>query len=152
MPRTARSGTTTTDHDEIRAWVEARGGYPAAVKRRTRGDAGILRIDFPGYRGKNLERISWDKWFEAFDESNLAFLHRDQDRFNKLVSRESAAPARGKTGVKKRVGPATRAAAMRGAASRSAATAKKGAGGAKKRTGAKKAGAATKTRGSSRAR
>lgn len=88
MPKTARSGTITTDHDEIRHWVEERGGTPAAVKRKTRGDAGIIRIDFPGFAGKNLKRISWDEWFKTFDESHLAFLHRDQDRFNKLVRRD----------------------------------------------------------------
>ena len=37
--------TTTTDHDEIRRWVEERGGKPSRVKR-TGGsdDPGILRI------------------------------------------------------------------------------------------------------------
>jgi hypothetical protein len=44
---------STTDHDEIRQWAEARNGRPAVVKS-TRGkgdDTGILRIDFPGYSG-----------------------------------------------------------------------------------------------------
>jgi hypothetical protein len=86
----------TTDHDEIRAWVEQRGGVPAHVKRTGQAsDPGILRIDFPGFSGEeSLERIGWDEWFEAFEENGLAFLHQDEtdtgeeSRFNKLVSRE----------------------------------------------------------------
>jgi hypothetical protein len=81
---------TTTDHEEIRRWVEERGGRPASVKD-TGGasDPGILRIDF-GEPEESLEEISWDEWFRAFDENELAFLHSDEDgsRFNKLVSRD----------------------------------------------------------------
>ncbi len=92
------SGQTTTDHDEIREWVEQRGGHPATVKSRSRGreKAGILRIDFPGYSGReSLEEISWEEFFDQFEESQLAFLYQDKtaggktSRFNKLVSRES---------------------------------------------------------------
>jgi hypothetical protein len=91
------SSKVTTDHDEIREWVEARGGFPAHV-RGTGGknDLGVLRIDFPGYSGEDkLERIDWERWLAAFDENGLAFLHQDEtaegkeSRFNKLVSRES---------------------------------------------------------------
>jgi hypothetical protein len=89
----------TTDHDEIRDWVEERGGFPAHVKSTGgKNDLGVLRIDFPGYSGKDsLERIDWERWFEAFDANGLAFLHQDEtaegkeSRFNKLVSRERAA-------------------------------------------------------------
>ena len=35
--------TTTTDHEQIRKWVEERDGHPARV--RTSGDGGILRIE-----------------------------------------------------------------------------------------------------------
>lgn len=98
MPKTERSGHTTTDHDFIRRWVEERGGWPARVKGTQRSDdnGGLIRIDFPGYSGEDrLERIEWDDWFEEFDSSRLALLHRDMthgdgdlDRFNKLVRRE----------------------------------------------------------------
>jgi hypothetical protein len=84
---------TTTNHDEIRKWVEDRGGRPAAVRDTGgNGDAGILRIDF-GDRDEGLDEISWDEFFKTFDENNLAFLHQDatedgsQSRFNKFVSR-----------------------------------------------------------------
>jgi hypothetical protein len=39
----------TTDHTVIRKWAEARGGQPATVKgTESHGEAGFLRIDFPG--------------------------------------------------------------------------------------------------------
>jgi len=64
----------------------------------------MLRIDFPGFgRDQKLQQISWDDWFEKFDERNLALLYQDQttggqvSRFNKLVSRETAEAARPKT-------------------------------------------------------
>ena len=96
MSKTERSAHTTTDHDFIRRWVEERGGWPACVKGTGGGDdIWMLRIDFPGYSGKDsLERIDWDDWLDKFEKEKLAFLHRDMehddgelDRFNKLVSR-----------------------------------------------------------------
>lgn len=92
------SAKVTTDHDEIRRWVEERGGAPACVKGtgRAKGDVGMLRIDFPGYSGEeSLQSIDWDTWFDAFEKNELAFLHQDQtadgevSRFSKLVARET---------------------------------------------------------------
>ena len=55
-----------------------------------------MRIDFPGGAGENqLEHISWEEWFETFDDAKLAFLYQEQkasgedSTFFKLVSRES---------------------------------------------------------------
>ena len=85
---------TTTDHDEIRRWAEARGGRPASVKGTGAGDdAGILRINFPGGAEDSLEDITWEEFFDAFEENNLAFLYQeetasgDESRFFKLVNR-----------------------------------------------------------------
>jgi membrane protein involved in colicin uptake len=88
---------STTDHDEIRAWVEKRKGTPSTVKG-TEGkneNSGILRIDFPGYSGKDsLEAISWEDFFKKFDESNLEFIYQEEtstgkpSRFNKFVSKK----------------------------------------------------------------
>jgi hypothetical protein len=71
---------TTTDHRLIREWVEDRGGRPARV-RETGGtaEAGMLRVDFPGHFSEEpLERITWDEWFEEFEENRLAFLYREE--------------------------------------------------------------------------
>ncbi len=91
----ASESHTTTDHDEIRKWVEDHGGTPASVKGTEGGDAaGVLRIDFPGGAGEDqLEHIGWDEWFAKFDESGLAFLYQSQkadgsdSTFFKLVRR-----------------------------------------------------------------
>ena len=87
---------TTTNHDEIRRWVEARGGRPAGVQATGDGDdPGILRIDF-GDPEEGLEEISWDEFFQAFDENDLAFLYQEEteeggeSRFNKFISRANA--------------------------------------------------------------
>ncbi|MBB4125948.1 hypothetical protein GGR77_001238 [Xanthomonas translucens] len=83
---------TTTDHDEIRRWVEARGGRPASVRgTEADADAGVLRILFRD--DASLEEISWDDFFDKFEEEELAFLYQDktsdgsQSRFFKLVNR-----------------------------------------------------------------
>jgi hypothetical protein len=88
---------STTDHEFIRKWVEKRGGQPAHVKSVAgKGEIGILRIDFPqppdndDASDANLEPISWDEFFEKFDQSGLAFLYQEDSNFNKLVSREHA--------------------------------------------------------------
>ena len=84
---------TTTDHDLIKSWAEERGGHPARVRRTgDEEDVGLIRIDFPGFSGEGtLEEISWDEFFEKFEEKQLAFLYQDEgeSRFNKLVSREN---------------------------------------------------------------
>ena len=64
---------TTTDHDAVRRWAEARG---------TGGDAGVPRLDFDDGDGpdEGLERISREEFFATFDERGLAFLRRDETR------------------------------------------------------------------------
>lgn len=86
----------TTDHETIRRWVEERGGRPARVKATGNGgDPGLLRIDYPG-RGddESLEEISWESFFEGFEDNGLAFVYQEEtaegeeSRFSKLVNRE----------------------------------------------------------------
>jgi len=94
----AGESKTTTNHDEIRKWAEERDGKPATVKSTaSKDDVGLLRIDFPGYKGEGtLEEITWDEFFKKFDEKKLAFLYQDktssgeESRFFKFVSRETA--------------------------------------------------------------
>jgi hypothetical protein len=86
--------STTTDHDAIRRWAEARGGRPASVKGSGARDAGILRIDFEPELAEGLELISWEDFFEKFDREKLGFLHQDktadgsESRFHKFVARD----------------------------------------------------------------
>jgi hypothetical protein len=90
------SSKRTTDHAKIRRWAEARDGKPARVPGTGEAeDAGLLRIDFPEEHEEEdeLEEISWDEFFEKFDEKRLAFVYQEKtvagepSRFNKFVSR-----------------------------------------------------------------
>ncbi|TWB53413.1 hypothetical protein FBZ98_104340 [Rhizobium sp. ERR 922] len=82
---------TTTDHETIRKWVEARDGRPSRVKSAG-GNGGLLRIDF-GEPEQNFEEIGWDEFFRIFDANKLAFLHQEEtedgreSRFNKFINR-----------------------------------------------------------------
>lgn len=95
MPRT--ESRVTTDHNEIRHWVEEHDGKPVRVKGTGDSkDPGILRIDFPGGTGSDrLEEISWDDWFNKFDHNHLAFLYQahkktgEDSTFFKLIHSKS---------------------------------------------------------------
>lgn len=89
------ASTTTTDHDEIRQWVENLDGQPACVQSTgSADDPGVLRFDFPGGAGEDtLAHISWEDWFDKFDAANLALVYQEHksdgepSTFFKLVSR-----------------------------------------------------------------
>jgi hypothetical protein len=60
------------------------------IRTSGRKDPGVLRIDYPGFSGREtLERIEWDQWFEWFEKNGLAFLYQNvkNSRFSKLVNR-----------------------------------------------------------------
>jgi hypothetical protein len=104
------SSKTTTDHEEIRQWAEERGAKPACVKGTGgKRDTGMIRLDFPGYSGsESLQEISWDEFFEAFDENGLALLYQEKTKggqksnFNKLVSRDQSRGGNDRHGRKAR--------------------------------------------------
>lgn len=83
--------SSTTNHDEIRKWVERRKGRPAKITTPGRA-GGVLRIDF-GEPEEAFVEIDWNEFFKIFDENKLAFLHQDKtadgkmSRFNKFVER-----------------------------------------------------------------
>ncbi len=92
------SAIATTNHDEIRRWVEERGGKPACVRGTGgEGDPGVLRIEFPEYNPEVTEKLApmaWDEWFDAFDRNELALLVQEEvggnrSYFNKLVRRDT---------------------------------------------------------------
>jgi len=93
------SSKVTTDHDEIRRWAEERGAKPSQVKSTAGSDElGVIRLDFPGYSGEgSLEEISWEQFFEKFEEAQLALVIQETtsegepSNFNKLVRRDKAA-------------------------------------------------------------
>jgi hypothetical protein len=94
--QTTAASYTTTDHEVIRAWAEARGGRPATVSG-TEGSGsggGVLRIEFDASSDR-LDDADWNEFFEVFDDRGLAFVYQEKtsdgetSRFNRLVSRDS---------------------------------------------------------------
>lgn len=91
------TSNTTTNHEEIKKWVERRGGKPAVVEgtENNESGAGVLRILFSEQSSDRLKEIDWDTFFQTFDESGLAFLFQDktkegkESRFFKFIQGEA---------------------------------------------------------------
>jgi len=93
------SSKTTRNHEEIRRWADARHAVPVEVSGTERnGETGILRFEFPEAphrNDKNLKEISWDEFFQKFDENDLELLYQEEtaegalSNFNKLIHPES---------------------------------------------------------------
>ena len=119
---------TTQDHDEIRKWAEARGAQPAEVKStHTKDEPGILRFCFPkavNRNDENLREISWDEFFEKFDDSNLELVYQEKtasgekSNFNKLVHPDSEEHS----GKKRQGDSGSKRASAKSSGSRSAST------------------------------
>ncbi len=85
----------TTNPNTIKSWADAREGQPALVKGTESENGGVLRIHFPKASESNEEfkPIPWDKFFEVFEERQLALLYQDkkengeQSTFHKFVNR-----------------------------------------------------------------
>lgn len=150
---------TTTDHEQIRQWAESRGARPACVRGTGGGgDTGMIRLDFPGFSGEDsLQEISWDEWFQQFDENNLALLCQETTKdgqpsnFNKLVSRDTAggksAKPRGGGGSGRSGSRGSSGAAKSGGARKSASSLRSAGGGSGKTAAPKRAGSSTRSSG-----
>jgi hypothetical protein len=75
---------STRDHDVIRQWAEKRQAHPATGEATRSGPATVkvadggagVRFNFPG---QGLFRpISWDEWFENFDQHGCAFVYDNE--------------------------------------------------------------------------
>jgi hypothetical protein len=69
-----------TDHDEIKRWAEARHAEPACVQGT--GASG----------GERLEPISWEEWFKAFDENELALIVEDRTAEESRATSQTGEP------------------------------------------------------------
>ncbi|UCI09663.1 hypothetical protein [Mesorhizobium sp. B1-1-8] len=80
----------TTNHEVIRAWIEAREGRPAVARTAAKG--AVLRVDF-GEHEDDLEPVEWEEFFTILDDNKLAFVHQDitaeglPSRLNEFVER-----------------------------------------------------------------
>lgn len=69
-----------TDHTEIKLWAEKYNGHPAIIKgSEGEGRLGILQFDFRQNGGDNqLIEISWEDFFDEFEDKNLALLYSEE--------------------------------------------------------------------------
>lgn len=82
----------TTDHDEIKKWVEQHRGRPQLLDDpEATGDKPILRIDFPGkdddqFLSDDLadKYLTWDEFFRHFDAQELAFVYDEEPNKNAI--------------------------------------------------------------------
>ncbi len=78
----------THDHEKIRHWAENRGGMPAVVENTWDGKRGFLNIDFGG-SDESLVEISWDDFFNIFEERDLEFIYqKGEGHYYKFIDRE----------------------------------------------------------------
>lgn len=100
----------TRSHDVIQRWAKERNAVPSTVSGSLHGDnEGVLRFNFPGYGGERLEAISWDQFFNTFDERELVFLFQERLKsgaqsnffhFDRAGKDDSAHSSRSRSGAK----------------------------------------------------
>jgi hypothetical protein len=91
----------TTDHEEIRHWAQERNGRPVSVKRDPLNPNGsIIQIDFLYDKyDDNIHEISWNEFFDAFENDALALVYQTEteggrlSRFGRIVRRENVPQA-----------------------------------------------------------
>lgn len=93
MSKAKSSAHTTTNHREIRQYVEARGGTPSFITA-----TGTLQIAYPGSASAGgAETVTWDQFFKAFEDNNLAMMYQEEtaegkpSNILKFVQREPGA-------------------------------------------------------------
>jgi hypothetical protein len=77
--RESRKTLRMTDHDQIREWIEQRGGSPAAAGAPGSGRSNVLVIHFPDTGETDVQQVSWDDFFRHFDDQNLALVCEIED-------------------------------------------------------------------------
>ncbi len=74
----------TIDHAEIQQWVEKNKGFPQVIDDPEAGhDTPGIRINFPNIADPFLpdyvREVSWDEWFEVFDQQQLMFVYEENE-------------------------------------------------------------------------
>lgn len=70
----------TTDHEEIRKWIEEHKGTPAVIKGMIE-ETGVeipemLHVSFD-QDDPNMEGLDWEEFFERFEDANLALVYNE---------------------------------------------------------------------------
>ncbi len=72
-------GKLTTDKEKIKQWIQTYKGWPA-IKLMETADSieTVLAIVFPGGEGDHvIRRLSWEEFFQKFDQLKLVFLYEE---------------------------------------------------------------------------
>jgi hypothetical protein len=69
----------TTDHAEIRRWMESLRARPAVIEAGASGEPDIIRVHVPGSSGKNVHDVSWDEFFARFEAGKLALVYQERE-------------------------------------------------------------------------
>lgn len=80
----------TIDRRVIEEWAKKHNGRPEVIEKLEGGvEAAGLRIDFPGKVDDEFlpesdppQNISWDKFFQKFEDQKLAFEYRDEEELS----------------------------------------------------------------------
>ena len=70
----------TIDNDEIRAWIEEKGGIPTTIKGMSEDEedgvesADMLHISFDP-TDPNMVEMDWEEFFERLENENLALVY-----------------------------------------------------------------------------
>lgn len=71
----------TRSREVVEDWARRRNAEPAAATRGDDGRARVLRFDFqggPDKGGRELEHISWDEWWQTFEDRGLVFVYQEK--------------------------------------------------------------------------
>jgi hypothetical protein len=72
----------TTDHHQVRAFLDAHGGRPMVAAGTAEADGtdgvGVLKIEFGDAHDESLVPLSWNEFFDRFERARLALVHDDE--------------------------------------------------------------------------
>lgn len=75
----------TTDHGEIKEWMEKHQGTPSIIDQPNAAQDKIgIRVDFPGTADEaflaegKYRKATWDEFFSVFDERRLRFVYDNE--------------------------------------------------------------------------
>ncbi|MFC6906640.1 hypothetical protein ACFQGH_15700 [Halalkalicoccus tibetensis] len=86
----------TTDHGTIRNWIESNDLAVARTAETARNRSGGLTVVTEGRTDDSIKEVSWDEFFETFEDEGLAFVYRtetmgpEEQLYYEFVPREDA--------------------------------------------------------------
>jgi hypothetical protein len=79
----------TTKHEEIKSWAEKHKAVPELIDDiDSTGDIIGIRLEFPGHKDDFImdetkhRKVTWEDWFERFEEMKLAFVYEENKKDN----------------------------------------------------------------------